>query len=111
MFPYIIMFAHFLISLGVIFFAYRALASYSKINIKTHQVLLAALALTVPAFAVTLFNIPAIVWIIIGAVILFFLQKSYIKDDKINAMIVWKSAIILVLIIILILIASDFILK
>ncbi len=109
--PYIIMFAHFLISFVVMFFVYKAFASYSKLKISHAQAVLAALALTVPAYGITLLGIPAIAWVVLWGVILFFMQKSYIKDHQSNALLALKVSIILILVIILILFASSFILK
>ncbi len=111
MFPYIIMFAHFMISFVVIFFVYRALTSVEKLKINTQQLLIWALVLVTPAFALTLVGIPAIAGVLVGAVLLFFIQKSYIKDDKANGILAWKTAVILVLVIFLILTASAFILR
>lgn len=111
MFPYIVMFSHFAISLVVIFFVYRALIGWEKVKINNNQFLLGALALTVPTFALTLVWIPAIAGVIIGWALLFFMQKSYIKDDKANAVLVLKAAAILILVIFLTLTASAFILK
>ena len=119
MFPYIVMFAHFVISTVIIFFVYKALVSHEKIKSSSTQMVYSALTLTLPAFLITLipvpaideaFRVPAIVGIIIGAVILFFFQKSYIKDDETNALLVFKTAAILMLIIILILAVSRLIL-
>ena len=105
------MFAHFVISTVIIFFVYRALVNYEKLKTNTTQVILASLALTIPAFLITLLKVPAIAGVVIGAVILFFLQKAYIKDTQVNALLALKSAIILIFVIILILVASSLILK
>lgn len=110
MFPYIVMFTHFLISLVVIFFVYRAFIDVQKVKITNEQYLFGALALTVPTFGLTLIWVPALAWVIIGWALLFFMQKSYIKDDKENAMLVLKVAAILILVIFLTLTASALIL-
>ena len=109
--PYIIMFAHFLISLVVIFFVYKALVNHEKLKANSTQIALASLSLTLPAFLITFLRVPAIAGVVIGAVILFFLQKAYIKDDKTNALLALKSAIVLIFVIILILFASSLILR
>ena len=105
------MFAHFVISTVIIFFVYRALVSHEKIKSSSTQMVYSALALTIPAFLITLLKVPAIAGVVIGAVILFFLQKAYIKDTQVNALLALKSAIILIFVIILILVASSLILK
>ena len=105
------MFAHFLISLVVIFFVYKALVNHEKLKVNSTQIALASLSLTLPAFLITLLKVPAIAGVVIGAVILFFLQKAYITDAKKNALLVLKTVTILILVIILILIASGFILR
>lgn len=105
------MFAHFMISTLVIFFVYKAFLGMEKIKTTTIQNLVASLVLTVCAFALTLVKVPAIGGVIVGSIILFLLQKSYVKDNKKNALIVLKTSVVLVLVIILILVASGFILR
>jgi len=78
MFPYIVMFAHFFISTLIIFFVYKALTGHEKLKLTSTQEIISALALTLPAFLITLLRVPAIAWVVIGAVILFMFQKSYI---------------------------------
>ena len=109
MFPYIIMFAHFVISSVVVFFAYKALVNIDNIKINMQQSVIASLALTIPTFIVSLVA-PGIGWVVIGGILLLFIQKSYIKDTKKSALLVLKIAAILVLVISIILLVSGMIL-
>lgn len=99
MLSYILWFLFFVISTGIITFAYQALAENDKIKIDLQKAAICSVTLTWPAFLFALFNLPAFLGTIVGAGILFYTQRETITDNELNAILTAKTAGILVVVI------------